>query len=71
MGQNRCDKVVKDVVKSFHTKCDHKRALVEVFGQYLNAALGTIDSKRNKKYCICQSLYQSKIKTTMEKLVQE
>ena len=67
----KCDTCVKDVVNSFHSKCDHQRPLVEVFGQYLNDALGTIRFERDKKYCICRYLYRHKVQDAMAKLVQE
>ena len=46
MGKNRCDNYVEAVV--IHTKCTYDRPLVEVFGQDLNAALGTINFETNK-----------------------
>ena len=69
--KQKCDTCVKDVVKSFHAKCDHKRPVVEVLGQYLNDALGTIRFERDKKYCICRNLYRHKVQDTMSTLVQE
>ena len=71
MGKNRCKPSVKDVVKSFHRKCCHDRPLVQVFGQDLNAALDLSDFERNKKYCICRSLYNHKIQPALEKLQEE
>ena len=71
MGTNRCNNCVKDVVKSFHTECNHNRPVVEVFGQDLNAGLGTINFERKKKYWKCRSLQQNKIQLTMKKLQEE
>ena len=62
---------MKDVVKYFHSKCDHQRPVVEVFGQYLNDALGNIRFERDTKYCIYRYLYRSKVQDAMAKLVQE
>ena len=58
---------MKAVVKSLHTKCTHDKTIVEVFGQDLNTALGTINFKTNKKYCICRSLFEHKIKMNLRK----
>ena len=68
MVRIKCESLVKDVVKGFHTKCCHNRPVVHVIGDDLNTAFGIYDFKSKKIYEICDTLYRRKVQPALKKI---
>ena len=68
MVRIKCESLVKDVVKGFHTKCCHNRPVVHVIGDDLNTTFGISDFKSKKIYEICDTLYRRKVQPALKKI---
>ena len=68
MVRNKCESLVKDLVKGFHTKCCYNRPVEHVIGDDLNTAFGISDFKSKKIYEICDTLYRRKVQPALKKI---